>query len=68
MAPRRSSDRILIKMQVREDEQRQKELKRILKNEQKAQEAEKKQKELQLEKEKEREKRYQERERNLECM
>eukprot|EP00111_Clytia_hemisphaerica_P006367 TCONS_00018467-protein len=66
MAPRRSSDRIHIKMQVREDEHRKKEQKRLLKSEMKAREAEKRLKELEKEKQKEREKRYLERERNLE--
>lgn len=68
MAPRRSSDRIHIKIQVLEEEKRRKEHTRILKNELKAKEAEKRQKEFEKEKEKEREERYLNRERNLERM
>lgn len=68
MAPRRSSDRIHIKIQVLEEEKRRKEQTRLLKNELKAKEAEKRQKEFEKEKEKEREQRYLNRERNLERM
>lgn len=68
LAPKRSSDRIHIKIQVREEERRRKEQLKIYKSEMKAKEAEKRQKELEKEKEKEREKRYLDRERKLECM
>ncbi|XP_057317349.1 mucin-17-like isoform X2 [Hydractinia symbiolongicarpus] len=63
MAPRRVSERITVKMQQIEKEQRILEQERLLKNQLKAKEAEERQKQLEVEREKEREKRYKERER-----
>lgn len=63
MAPRRVSERITVKMQQIENEQRILEQERLLKNQLKAKEAEERQKQLEVEREREREKRYKERER-----